>query len=274
MKQKKIELHYRNIKPNLCWKIICKTKTLRYTDYSVDVNLNGEVYLHGKVTENHSFEKSSEDKADNYGFKTYFDDADISFDELTDDEFEQAEVNVFMINPSAPDESCIMLQKGYIKEIKIQGSEISFEVEGLLSRLSRGNITKCYSASCRASFGDKYCKIDKKNIRVKSVITKILDLNSAEIDISSLKKAYFEGSALIDETTQKTYRIKKIFKNEIYFDNPSLDNLTEDGEITILPSCNKEFATCCNIYNNAINFRGEPHLPGVDELLKTAGTIK
>lgn len=32
--------------------------------------------------------------------------------------------------------------------------------------------------------------------------------------------------------------------------------------------CDKTISTCANVYNNAINFRGEPHVPGVRKLLK------
>jgi len=40
----------------------------------------------------------------------------------------------------------------------------------------------------------------------------------------------------------------------------------------IQAGCDKTFETCINRFNNAINFRGEPHMPGQDEILKTAGT--
>lgn len=37
-------------------------------------------------------------------------------------------------------------------------------------------------------------------------------------------------------------------------------------ELEIVQGCNKFFTTC-QLYNNAVNFRGEPHVPGQDELL-------
>ena len=36
--------------------------------------------------------------------------------------------------------------------------------------------------------------------------------------------------------------------------------------------CNKQFNTCVNRFNNAVNFRGEPHVPGSDRLLETSST--
>ena len=36
--------------------------------------------------------------------------------------------------------------------------------------------------------------------------------------------------------------------------------------------CDKNFETCINKFSNAVNFRGEPHVPGLDKMLETAGT--
>jgi uncharacterized phage protein (TIGR02218 family) len=38
----------------------------------------------------------------------------------------------------------------------------------------------------------------------------------------------------------------------------------------VYPACDKRFATCRTVWNNARNFRGEPHLPGRDFLLTGA----
>jgi uncharacterized phage protein (TIGR02218 family) len=35
--------------------------------------------------------------------------------------------------------------------------------------------------------------------------------------------------------------------------------------------CDKAFATCCARFGNAANFRGEPHLPGNDLLVRYGG---
>ncbi len=35
----------------------------------------------------------------------------------------------------------------------------------------------------------------------------------------------------------------------------------------VQPGCDKSFSTCCAKYNNAANFRGEPHVPGTDAVL-------
>jgi hypothetical protein len=43
-------------------------------------------------------------------------------------------------------------------------------------------------------------------------------------------------------------------------------DITEHDQFDILPGCNKVFATCRDKFNNVINFRGEPYVPGTDYL--------
>ena len=40
-----------------------------------------------------------------------------------------------------------------------------------------------------------------------------------------------------------------------------------------IAGCDKTITTCCNRFANAVNFRGEPYIPGMDAILTTAGTL-
>jgi uncharacterized phage protein (TIGR02218 family) len=37
---------------------------------------------------------------------------------------------------------------------------------------------------------------------------------------------------------------------------------------TITAGCDKQFGTCKARYNNVVNFRGEPYIPGIDTVIK------
>lgn len=41
---------------------------------------------------------------------------------------------------------------------------------------------------------------------------------------------------------------------------------------TAVMGCDKRFFTCASVFANGINFQGEPHVPGMDKALETAGT--
>lgn len=41
--------------------------------------------------------------------------------------------------------------------------------------------------------------------------------------------------------------------------------------VRLYPGCDRLFATCASVYNNSSNFRGAPHVPGMDSLLAYPG---
>jgi len=41
--------------------------------------------------------------------------------------------------------------------------------------------------------------------------------------------------------------------------------------VELREGCDKRFATCVSRFDNAVNFRGEPHLPGNDLLTRYPG---
>ena len=49
---------------------------------------------------------------------------------------------------------------------------------------------------------------------------------------------------------------------------PALFAVEVGDTFTIRPGCDKSFATCKTKFDNAINFRGFPHVPGNDQILR------
>ncbi len=41
---------------------------------------------------------------------------------------------------------------------------------------------------------------------------------------------------------------------------------------SVVAGCDKIFSTCAGRFDNAVNFRGEPHVPGTDRILETSAT--
>ena len=50
------------------------------------------------------------------------------------------------------------------------------------------------------------------------------------------------------------------------------NNIAAGDTFNAVAGCDKTFETCVAKFNNAVNFRGEPHVPGMDKMLATAAT--
>lgn len=130
------------------------------------------------------------------------------------------------------------------------------------------SLLKMFSKTCRANFGDDKCKVDIEKYIVKSSLTEI-ENNILTCNIENINDNYFSGGKLIiKDSNSKDYEFNIISQVgkiiEISLDNEF--NFQEGMSVHLIPSCNKKFETCCDYFNNAINFQGEPHIPELDSI--------
>jgi len=117
-----------------------------------------------------------------------------------------------------------------------------------------------FSKTCRANFGDDKCSITlgdyKKTYEIKSIRSKVITLSNIEKTTGYYNQgwAQFENEL---ETPVK-YRIISHYKKEIELEENIPEDLLAQKYVSLLVACDKNFITCCNKFNNAINFRGEP----------------
>ena len=53
---------------------------------------------------------------------------------------------------------------------------------------------------------------------------------------------------------------------------PMPHSIANGDSYALQKGCDKTIGTCHTRFTNVANFRGEPHVPGVDRMLETAGT--
>ena len=67
--------------------------------------------------------------------------------------------------------------------------------------------------------------------------------------------------------------IKEFIEKEITLVFPMPYTVQTSDTYSMHAGCDKNFTTCGSTFSNAVNFRGEPHLPGADKMFETAGTM-
>lgn len=98
--------------------------------------------------------------------------------------------------------------------------------------------------------------------------------NRLIIDNSRTEPIGFFNFGFIQFTSGKNKGFKMEIKN---FENektllflPMAKSIKIGDTYTMQAGCDKYFTTCCGKFNNAVNFRGEPHLPGRDKVYETS----
>lgn len=201
----------------------------------------------------------------------------ISSDTLTEDElragyWDHAEFRIFMVNWADLTMGDAKMRKGWFGPVTLNRQTFVVELLGLMEAYST-SIGKSTQAMCRASLGDSDCQVSlvgSPSYTVTGTIETsgtdfftLTDSNRTEAD------AYFdEGVITLDfPNGSLSYEVKAyivgtwITKTAFAYDATGVT-------YTMTRGCNRMLSTCRDVFNNVVNFRGEPFLKGNDKLVQ------
>jgi uncharacterized phage protein (TIGR02218 family) len=198
------------------------------------------------------------------------DDEIITENDLISGKFLDSEIEIAVTNPKNLALGKVILFTGFVDKIINDNQKFYFEIKSFSEKLKR-TITQNYSKKCRAVFTDSKCGLNKNTFTFNGSITSVL--NDYQFADSARTQANFYFNYGVIKFTSglnnglsfdvKNYQ-DKIF--EIFLATEFQPNIGDTYEVTT--GCDKEFKTCITKFNNAINFRGEPFVPGNERLLR------
>lgn len=197
----------------------------------------------------------------------------ISEADLASGRWDGAAVRLFLTDWTGPAGERLTLARGELGDVAVNGNAFEAELRGPAAALERP-ATEQTSPSCRAELGDSRCRVDMAGRMWTTRVLAAGDDGTIEVagfatgeDVyASGRMRWLSGTNSGLETgilgssgATLTLRDPPPFA-------PSAGDLVEIGE-----GCDKRFATCRDRFGNAENFRGEPHLPGMDILTRYPG---
>jgi uncharacterized phage protein (TIGR02218 family) len=125
------------------------------------------------------------------------------------------------------------------------------------ARLTK-SVTKFYSKTCRATFGDSKCGIDIENF---AAIKDIYGISNNIVTLDTGKESGYYDYGRVNFLGTGIYML-------ILKDNASSlilqGRVTNEGrnskQVKIFPGCDKTYEICYNKFQNVLNFRGEPFI--------------
>lgn len=164
----------------------------------------------------------------------------------------------------------IELISGEIGEVSIKDGGFSAELKGAAAVLERP-VCPSTSPQCRAELGDKSCRVDLAGRSERAVV---IETGNGELTLDRTiderfllgRLRYLSGtncgrSTVVISVSGPTIRIRDLPRGRI----------EAGSRVELREGCNKRLQTCVERFDNAINFRGEPHLPGTDLLTRYPG---
>ncbi|HCR86350.1 MAG TPA: hypothetical protein DIV86_06695 [Alphaproteobacteria bacterium] len=240
-----------------------------FTESDIEFEYEGVIYkpFSGFNLDKLNYRLNANQEAQIY---TCFDDFEISQADIISGKYLDAEIEIFSVNISNLSSGKIILQTGFVAEIISDKEKFFFKIEGFASKLKK-IITQYYSKQCRAKFGDAKCGKDLEDYKYTGSVTESIN-NYSFKDTSREEEDYYFNYGVIKFLSGQNlgikYDVRKFRDEVIELLLPSKFSIQTGDEYEIYVGCDKEFSTCISKFNNAINFRGEPSVPGSEKLLR------
>lgn len=173
-------------------------------------------------------------------------------------------------NFESPADGVNVLLAGTTGNVKLRTGSVVVELLGLQQYLQQpvGAVT---SKTCRARLGDTKCT---KSLAAFTHTASVTSVASNQVfTASSLGQAadYF-GNGLLTWTSGPSAGLSALVRTfasggVITLSLPMLLTVEVGHSFSIVAGCRKRLAEdCATKFNNVLNFQGEPHLPGIDQL--------
>ncbi len=170
-------------------------------------------------------------------------------------------------NFASPSDGLEVLMAGTIGEVTTSDGYVRLELRGLQAPLQQ-TIGQVVSITCRARLGDALCRVNLAPLTFSGTVSTVA--NRREFTSTSLSQAehfFTEGRLTFTSGPCQgfSHKVKYSSGANVQLQLPTPSDFAVGDTFTIVAGCRKRFTEdCTNRFANALNFQGEPHIPGVD----------
>ena len=256
----------------LCWRVERGDGvTIGLTTHDRDLTVDGLVHRAAPGMTPSAIERSSGLEADTMDVGAALSSAAIGEADLLAGRWDGARVRLFAVDWETG-ATIAELGEGRIGAVELGDDGFTAELAGASAALARPVVEET-SAECRAELGDRRCRVAlagrRRFARVVGVVDRMVTLDAVEPVAGGYAGGilrWFGGAngglvQAVDGSAgaQVTLRAPPAFA------------VAAGALVEVIEGCDKSLATCAGRFANAANFRGEPHLPGIDLLTRYPG---
>ncbi|KPF63000.1 hypothetical protein IP79_10555 [Porphyrobacter sp. AAP60] len=189
----------------------------------------------------------------------------IREDELAAGLFDDAAIEIGVVDWETLDHHT--LYTGQIGRIEDDQSQFAAELRSSKTMLEQDLVPRT-SPTCRAEFCGRGCGLSAPRFTSTRALAEI-DLEANRVRFpGSMGANYIDGRVrfLAGPQTGLAFGIIDVVDGWLLLDRPLAEGTVPGTRAEVREGCDHTVATCSGRFGNAINFRGEPFLPGNDLL--------
>ncbi|MCA8882331.1 MAG: DUF2163 domain-containing protein [Rhodobacteraceae bacterium] len=259
-----------------CWRVRRRDGVLMgFTDHDLDLSFDGTVFRADTGLTAQALQQTTGLSVDNTEALGALSSSAVTEADLAAGRFDGAEVESWLVNWSDVLQRHLTF-KGTLGEVVTSGGQFRAELRGQSEVLNRAR-GRAFQPLCSADLGDVECGVDLDAPGVSGVTT-VAQIKSAQnlvvAGLDAYTAALFERGRL-EVLSGAAQGLKATIKSDTVMTGARELVLWEEvraaiavgDQVRLRPGCNKRAETCRTRFNNFLNFRGFPHIPGEDWLM-------
>lgn len=240
---------------------------LGFTSHNRDLWFDGILHRAAPGMVPSAIRRTAELSSDNADVNGALGHDSINANDLAAGRFDNAQVRIGAVDWETLEFTT--LYHGSIGSVSLQSGSFNAELRSAKAELEADFIPRT-SPTCRAQFCGKGCTLSAPKFTHEAVLTG-LDLDANQAHFSAIDPLLFgDGEIRWVDGPQAGVRMLVIDANPggLTLDVPLEAHLLAGTRASLIEGCDHTLATCADRFGNAVNFQGEPFLPGNDLLAR------
>jgi uncharacterized phage protein (TIGR02218 family) len=197
--------------------------------------------------------------------------AAIAEDDLDAGRWDGAMLLLHLTEWTDPGALWLELARGTMGGVERKDGSYAVALRGAGGLLDRA-VAPITSPTCRARLGDAACRID---LRARERIVRVDALTGDRLRYVGLGVGRYPFGHVRWLSGANTGLVQMIVDqdgDELFLAEPPPFPVAAGTLVLLVEGCDKRLETCATRFANTANFRGEPHLPGMDLLTRYPGS--
>jgi uncharacterized phage protein (TIGR02218 family) len=168
-----------------------------------------------------------------------------------------------------------VLYRGMIGAVAQEAGNFTAELQSAKAELARDPVPRT-SPSCRAAFCGPGCTLSAARFSHNSMVGGI-DLVANAVTITGITPADFVGGTLAwfdGPHAGITMEVIGLAGAALVLGQPLDHSLITGQRVTLREGCDRTLQSCASRFGNAVNFQGEPFLPGNDLITRYPSPVR
>ncbi len=262
-----------------CWKLTRRDAVVQgFTDHDDDLVIDGVTYRAGTGFTSSEATSRFDLSVDGAEIAGALSDDALGESDLAAGRYDAASVETWLVDWS--DVSLrVLTARSTLGEVRREGQAFSAELRGLADTLSQ-DTGRLFTARCSADLGDAHCKFDLVAAGLQcegSVMSIEATSTIVASGLDEFAEGVFTGGKLTWTGGSNAALSVEIKEHRMASGHARLslwqampEAIASGDAFIIAAGCDKRFVTCRERFNNVVNFRGFPHIPGNDFVIASA----